>query len=164
MGEVLEKIYNQNLDCNLVISTEKLLALRLDLLWRLSEVRNDLPHALRPVTSHDISGATTISDFDLLRLRIFLTLHHKAVELLINRAILYKYLDYRFEDDVGHRELELLQTSGRCSLEACQKNCSELIGLVAALLSPAPVLKGVTLCGAWHFSGYRGKCRGSRKY
>lgn len=165
MGEVVEKLYNQNLVLELAISTEKLLASRLDLIWRLGDWRNALPQALKPITSHDISWRSANPAIDDLRLRIFLTLRYKCVQVLVNRAVLFKYLDYQPESDVDSRELHLLQTSGQCSLQACQEDCRELIKLVAALLNPAKEFEDITLFGAWYFSSYHGKlhCLNTKK-
>lgn len=157
MGEAVEKLYNQNLGCGLAISTEKLLASRLDLIWRLGDWRNALPPILKPITSHGVYEIGAYRKIEHLRLRTFITLRYKCVQVLINRAVLFKYMDYQPEFDIESRELHLLQSSGRCSLHACQEECRDLVSFVAALLNPVEEFENITLFGAWYFSCYYGK-------
>jgi hypothetical protein len=155
----LEKLYNQNLEKYLVIGTEKVLAIRLELSWKLSKLRRNLPSTLKPITSQEIlqEQATPTITIDHLRLRIFLTLRYLNTEILIHRAVLFKYLDYEFNLDSDSQELELLRSSGWCSLQECKTRCMEIIRMVATLLNPAKEFEAITLFGAWYHSSYFGK-------
>jgi hypothetical protein len=157
MGDAVNKLYNQNCGSDSAMTTHNILAHKLDLSWKLTEWRHNLPSSLRIMTSLELQQENNLPPLELLRLRIFLTLRYLNVQILILRPISLKFLDYNFNPDHSEHELALLRGSGLCALQECSTVCMEAINISDMILKPMKAYEANTLHGAWWFNTYYGQ-------
>lgn len=153
MGNAVDQLYNKNLGPDPSLPISSLLARTLDVRGDLDKWCCGLPPMLTILTLLELEREDALPPVEILRLRVFLTLRYRSVEILVLRSCLRHYLDFDPELASAKHEVALLRGVGLSIVRQCAESSIELIDMIERLLLPFDRF-GDTLHGAWWFNTY----------
>ena len=155
-GEVVEKLYDQNLGTRPYQSMGEALDHMSRMCWRLAKWQDDLPAYLRVLTCHDaIEAGQTL---ETTRLRVLLSLRYFGVRILALRPVLVQFLDLPGATaSPSEHQSRWLRSSGAVLLADLVQTSSDVFHVSKGLLMAARN-SNRNLLGAWWFSCYYSEC------
>ena len=129
MGEIIDKVYQKNIESDYQISTSHLFQQIVSIEPKLASWKAELPPLLRVRTRAEI--LQHLQDPSVFSsLSTVLTLRYLNVRTLLHRAILTRFLDHGGQKNGGGDEWSFLHEFGRTSLEVSVSSAAEMIEIL----------------------------------
>jgi hypothetical protein len=144
-------MFNENFAQSEILHHSEVFIRRTQLCWKLSRWQDQLPPPLAIITSQEMAESQHTQGRPE-RFRIYLTLRCLHLKVLLHRRVLEVFMVHRQDRDIGTSEAGFMQEHGMAALKTCLNSCTEIIGIVAHVVSASA--KGITLCNAWWLTAY----------
>lgn len=150
VGEVISKIYQDNVKHEPDLPCTELLRETIKMEKRLMEWKRALPSQVRLVSLQEID--VTSNDHQSHRFRIVLTLRYLNARALLHRGVVTQFLRVSAGvTSIDDPELSLLRTYGINNLECCSETVMNSIGIICRVASNESLLP------VWWVSIYYGR-------
>ncbi|KAK3332833.1 hypothetical protein B0T19DRAFT_457818 [Cercophora scortea] len=165
MGDVLDRIYDQNLGFRPPIPTSEALNHISQILWRLAQWQDNLPDYLKVISASDASASETVPPtLETTRLRVLLSLRYFGARILVLRPAVIQFFDLTppqpssassaAASGESNAQSRLLRSSGAVLLADMVRTCGDVLHISRNIILAALRESNQNLLGAWWFSCY----------
>jgi hypothetical protein len=152
IGDVVDRLYDQNLGFRHLLPMSEALGQISQLCWKLAQWQDNLPTRLKIITSRD-SVEDVPPTLENVRLRVLLSLRCLGARILVLRPVLNQFLDLPATTASNEHQLQWLRSSGAILLTDMVRTCTDVLHIGKNIILAAS-RNDQNLLGAWWFSCY----------
>ncbi|SPO07004.1 uncharacterized protein DNG_09698 [Cephalotrichum gorgonifer] len=152
IGDVVEKLYDQNLGTRSQAPMSKTVDEISQLCWRLAQWQDNLPARLKIITSREAPDDAAPRTLETTRLRVLLSLRFLGARILVLRPILTQFLDLPGSSTANEAQGRWLCSCGAVLLADLVNTCRDVLHISTSILAASR--NDQNLLGAWWFSCY----------
>ncbi|KAH8726755.1 fungal-specific transcription factor domain-containing protein [Phaeosphaeriaceae sp. PMI808] len=150
MSEVFDMLYGNNIGCGVPTDVFEMASILLQFEQKFFAWQRALPKCISLITGHDLVSG--LDEFQVMRLRVILTLRFLNLRILTHRPLLCKYLEIIGSSEVDEHQLMILRQVGVNSIQTCVQSALLIIKMTRWALEFRE--DSQHLLGAWWFSLY----------
>lgn len=154
MGDILERLYDNNLGSNPNPEPSQILEQTTKVCFGLAQWQDTLPSNLKIMTCHDTIDAVAPLMLESTRLRVLLSLRYLGIRILAMRPVINLFLDIIGSESSSHEHTSRwLHSCGATILSDLVKTAGDVLHISKELLKASETTHQ-NLLGAWWFSCY----------